>query len=333
MTKNEVIINTRRNLLIYADRNGISDACKNFGISRTTFYKIKKQFLLTGDLAPKTRAKPIMPNQASLTKKKMLLKLVQKFPSFGPLRYAYEFRKEGIFISASGVYYILKRFGLNKRFKRLVYLEKLKSKNIPLTERSLKIVKTECKKIETGLWPGHVVALDTLYVGTIKNVGRIYQLTGIDLCSRFGWAKLYKSKEQINTLDFVENILLPKFYLNRVNIENVLTDNGKEFIGSKVRNMLIDYDIKHKRIKPGKPICNAYCERFQRTILEEFYYPIFRQEFFTSLEELEKKLQEYLVYYNFERAHFGLDKNGAIPIEVFKSKKSVLQQRFAKLLT
>ena len=110
-----------------------------------------------------------------------------------------------------------------------------------------------------------------------------------------------------------------------------LAHNGKEFIASKVKNMFSDYEIDHKRIKPGKPICNAYCERFQRTLLEEFYYPIFRKEIFNSLENLELKLQEYLVYYNFERAHFGLDKNGAIPIEVFKSKKAILQQRFDQI--
>ena len=42
MTKDEVIINTRRNLLIYAERHSVSKACRTFGIGKTSFYKIKK---------------------------------------------------------------------------------------------------------------------------------------------------------------------------------------------------------------------------------------------------------------------------------------------------
>ena len=59
--------------------------------------------------------------------------------------------------------------------------------------------------------------------------------------------------------------------------------------------MLIDYEVIHHRIPKGKPILNGYCERFQRTILEEFYKVIFRKQFFNSLNELNSKLQEYLV--------------------------------------
>jgi transposase InsO family protein len=333
MTQEELIINSRKNLLIYAERHGVSKACQTFNVSRTSYYKYKEQYLKTGSLAPVRRRKPRMPNELSLSKKKMLLQFVQEDPSGSPQRYAYRFRTLGIQISQQCVWMRLKRFGLNQKYQRLVYLEQLKSQSQPLTERSLRIVKRHCSKIREGLWPGHTVAIDTFYVGNLKGVGRIYQMTGIDLCSRYGWAKLYLFKDQSASSDFVENTLIPKLFHNNVEIESILSDNGSEFTGSKFQRMLGDYDIKQYRIPPGKPIFNAYCERFQRIIFEEFYQVVFRKQFFKTLEELQTKLDEYLVHYNFTRIHFGVVKTGALPIDVLKAKSSVLQQRFQKLST
>ncbi|MBU0469824.1 MAG: DDE-type integrase/transposase/recombinase [Candidatus Omnitrophica bacterium] len=333
MTHNQNIANTRRNLLIFAERSTVKKACETFGVSRTTFYKIKEQFLKTGSLEPKIRRKPKMPNETSISKKKILLNIIKEHPSWGSPRYSNEFRKKGIDISQVAIWYCLKRFGLNRRYQRMIYLEELKNNQQPLTERTLHIVKRKFAKINQGLWPGHIVALDTFFVGHIKGIGRIYQMSGIDLCSRYGWAHLYTSKEQVSSIDFLERCLIPKFFHNQIDLETVLMDNGTEFTGYKFKQMLIDYDIKHIHIDKGKPVQNGYCERFQRTIHEEFYQPIFRKKFFKSIEALQYELDQYLVYYNFERAHFGLSPKGEIPINIFKSKETILRTRFKKLLT
>lgn len=333
MTREQIIINQRKNLLIYAERHGISEACQVFGVSRTTFYKIKEQYLKTGSLAPKIRAKPRMPNETKLSRKKILLTLVKEYPMESPMRYSYRFREKGIHFAACSIWYILNKWELGNRYQRLIYLEELAQKNQPLTERSLKQVKYECKKVKKGLWPGHIVGIDTFYAGNLKGVGRIYQLTGIDLCSKFGLAKLYTAKDQTASIDFIESTLIPAFYHNKVAINSVLSDNGSEFIGSKFQKMLQDYEIQHYRIEPGKPMFNGCCERFQRTILEEFYQTIFRKKFFYSLNELQNELNKYLAFYNFQRVHFGAVKSGAIPIDVLLAKQSVLQHRFQNLLT
>lgn len=332
MTQQQHIANSRRSLLVFAERNGVAKACRAFNVSRTMYYRIKKQFLATGSLEYQIRRKPRMPNEISLSKKKMLLEFIHKHPTRGPAFYAYLFKQQGISIAQSCIWYHLKRFGLHKKYQRLVYLEKLREQNQPLTERSLTIIKRTCYKAKEALWPGHIVGLDTFYVGNIKGVGRIYQQTGIDLCSRFGWAKLYTSKDHIATVDFVEKTLIPKFYNNGVNLESVLTDNGSEFVNSQFQRMLVDYDIQQRRIPKGKPLFNGYCERFQRTIYEEFYQRVFRLQFFTNLVQLQQELDKYLVYYNFERPHFGIIRTGAIPIDVFKSKRSFLRQRFSKIV-
>lgn len=333
MTQQEVIAKTRRSLLIYAQRNGISAACRAFNVSRTNFYKIKKQFIATGCLEPRPRRKPQMPNETCLSKKKLILKYVQAHPADGPSRIAYALRQQGISLTKAAVWYCLRRFDLNKRFQRLVYLEMLREPGQPLTEKTLRRVKKRLFAIQQGHWPGHIVALDTFFVGNFKGVGRVYQMTGIDLCSRYGWAKLYTNKEQSSSADFLEHCLLPRFFYNQVDVEQILTDNGTEFTGRKFQEVLRCYDIKHLRIPAGRPVCNGYCERFQRTIFEEFYQKVFRKQIFTNLNELSLALEKYLVFYNFERAHFGLAPQGAKPIEAFTSKVTFLRHRFQKLLT
>ena len=274
-----------------------------------------------------------MPNEVALSKKKLLLHLVQEHPGWGPRQYADAFRQHGISISYVTVWHHLKRFGLNRRFHRLVYLERLRSTGQPLTERSLKTIRRRASKAFQGLWPGHIVGIDTFFVGHLKGVGRIYQMTGIDLCSRFGWAKLYTATGQDASIDLVEQVLIPKFYANGAALESVLSDNGSEFIGQRFQQMLRAYDIQHLRIPVGKPMLNGTCERFQRTILEEFYQPIFRKKFFHSLADLQLELDQYLVYYNFERKHYGLNPNGDRPINILKHKHHILQLKYQKLLT
>jgi len=332
MTQQQLIVNTRRNLLIFAQRHSITAACKAFGISKTTYYKIRNDFLKTGSLEPKKRRKPRMPNETTLSVKKLLLRLVKEHPARGTQYYAYELRKQGIYRTQQAVWLCLKRFELNTIFKRLIYIESLDLKNQPITERVLSSLKREFTKMLHGQWPGHVVALDTFYVGNLKNVGRIYQITGLDLCSRFGWAKLYLDKSSDSTTNFLEESLIPTFFKNSVTIESVLTDNGTEFINTDFKQLLVDYDIRHHRIPKGQPMLNGYCERFQRTILEEFYQVAFRKQFFDSLEALQTELNKYLVFYNFKRVHFGLIKTGAIPAEILKSKTTVLRQRFQNLV-
>jgi transposase InsO family protein len=332
MTQQQHIANSRRSLLVFASRHGVTKACKVFNVSRTMYYRLKKQLIETGSLEYRTRRRPRMPNETSLSKKKMLLDFIRKHPTRGPSFYAYLFKQQGISIAPSCIWYHLKRYGLHKRYQRLVYLEQLRESNQPLSERSLQIIKRRCYKAKEALWPGHIIGLDTFYVGHIKGVGRIYQQTGIDLCSRYGWANVYTAKDHIASINFVEKILIPKFFVNGIDLDSILTDNGSEYVNSHFKRMLGDYDIKHHRIPKGKPLFNGYCERFQRTIHEEFYQRIFRTRFFTSLEQLQQALDEYLVYYNFERPHFGIIKSGALPIDVFKAKRSFLRQRFSKIV-
>jgi hypothetical protein len=61
----------------------------------------------------------------------------------------------------------------------------------------------------------------------------------------------------------------------------------------------------HSRTKARHPQTNGICERFHRTIQEEFYATAFRKKLYTSLQELQADLDEWLDEYNRTRPHSG----------------------------
>lgn len=98
-------------------------------------------------------------------------------------------------------------------------------------------------------------------------------------------------------------------------IEHLLTDNGRETCGKPLSHpyelFLAVSRIEHRKTKVGSPETNGFCERFHRTVKEEFYAVAFRKKFYESLDELQRDLDAYLVFYNRERAHQGLPDPGA----------------------
>ena len=65
------------------------------------------------------------------------------------------------------------------------------------------------------------------------------------------------------------------------------------------------------------PKTNGICERFHRTILQEFYQVAFRKKVYKSIEELQEDLDGWLWHYNFERTHQGKMCCGRTPHETF----------------
>ena len=107
--------------------------------------------------------------------------------------------------------------------------------------------------------------------------------------------------------------------LNVVILLRILTDRGTEYCG-KIENhdyqlYLAINDIDHTKTKAMSPQTNGICERFHKTILNEFYQVTFRKKLYQTLEELQKDLDEWLSYYNNERTHQGKMCNGRTPVE------------------
>ena len=67
---------------------------------------------------------------------------------------------------------------------------------------------------------------------------------------------------------------------------------------------LTEHNVIHYWSYPRTPKSNAYIERFNRTIQEEFLYS--NLEYIYNINELNSKLIEYLIFYNTIRPHYSL---------------------------
>jgi hypothetical protein len=119
-------------------------------------------------------------------------------------------------------------------------------------------------------------------------VGRIYQQTFIDTYAKLAFAKLYERKTPITAADLLNDRVVPFFDEHEIKLSRMLTDRGTEFCGGQSHQYelyLAVEDIDHSRtcpkgtprVKTKSPQPNGICERFHRTVLDEFYRVAFRK--------------------------------------------------------
>lgn len=160
---------------------------------------------------------------------------------------------------------------------------------------------------------------DTFFVGHLKGVGKVYLHAVVDTYSSYAFGFLHGSKQPEAAVAVLHNEALPLLYAEKgLRVENVLTDNGREFCGSEghpYRIYLELNEIKHRTTKVRRPQTNGFVERFNRTVLDEFFRVAFREKLYESVEALQNDLDKWLYYYNQERPHQGYRNMGRRPIE------------------
>ena len=175
-------------------------------------------------------------------------------------------------------------------------------------------------EIET-YYPGFLLAQDTYYVGYIKGVGHIYQQTVIDTYSKIGFAKLYDRKNALVAADMLNDRVIPFFEQHDLKLMRMLTDRGTEYCGNRENHEYELYlaveDIDHSKIKAKSPQTNGICERFNRTVQNEFYAIAFRKKIYTSIEQLQADLDTWMNSYNTQRTHSGKYCFGKTPTQTF----------------
>jgi transposase InsO family protein len=268
--------------------------CRHFGIERSLWYYWKNKFdennirtLENDSTAPiKTRQKEYTNIQYE-----RVIKLRKKYLRYGKEKILRKYRKHypednnislwktQCIIQTAGIYYHPKR-------KQQTVNKRLKSKQ-------KKRISELRKKPRTG----HLICLDTI----VKhyNGNKRYILTAIDKYAKVAYARMYKNHSSIQAKDFLEKL----YYLLDERIENIQTDNGSEFAGH-FSLACDDLNLTRYYSRVRTPKDNAVCERFNRTLKEEF---IQLGNYTNDVKLFNQRLTKWLVEYNFSRPHQSLD--------------------------
>ena len=316
----------RMTVLELAERLGnVSEACRRGGMDRTSFYDWKRRFELQGleglkDLPPIHKSHP---QTTPLEVVERIVELALAHPAYGCNRYEALLALEGRRVSAITIQKILNDKELGTRGQRWLALEKeLAEQRIELTPEQARFLEklNPCHKerhIESGR-PGELLSADTFMVGTLKGIGKVYLHAVVDTYGSYAFGFLHVSKQPEAAVAVLHNDVLPFYQELDLPIKAVLTDNGREFCGTErhpYELYLALNDIAHRKTRVGSPKTNGFVERFNGTVLEEFFKPKMRETFYETVEALQTDLDAWLHHYNRERPHLGYRNQGRRPWE------------------
>lgn len=122
-------------------------------------------------------------------------------------------------------------------------------------------------------------------------------------------AKLYTDKTAITAADLLNDKVIPLFDGRNVPLLRILTDRGTEYCGKLENHTYQLYlgieNIDHSRTEDNSPQTNGICERFHKTIQDEYYNIIFRKKIYNSSEDIQIDVDHWLRSYNDTRPYSG----------------------------
>ena len=322
----EKLAHRRMTVLELAERLGnVTEACRRGGIDRTSFYDWKRRFQLQGldglkDLPPIAKSHPMTTAPEVVAR---IGELALEHPAHGCNKIEALLALEGRRVSAITVQKILNDQGLGTRHERWLALERQNADQvIELSPEQVAFLEklNPCfreRHVESER-PGELLSADTFMVGTLKGIGRVYLHAVVDTHGSYAFGFLHVSKQPEAAVAVLHNDVLPFYGKLGLSVGAVLTDNGREFCGTErhpYELYLALNDIEHRKTRVRTPRTNGFVERFNGTVLEEFFRPAMHAKLFESVEVLQADLDAWLHHYNHERPHLGYRNQGRRPWE------------------
>jgi transposase InsO family protein len=327
VTPDQIIYQRRARVLALAEELGnISEACRLMGVSRTSFHQWRSMAQAYGldALIPKARRRPQEPNATPTHVIEELLTLAVVIPTIGCRQYADRLAERGYVVSKSTVQKLLVDHGLGRRRQRV-------ARCAAITAATTGLVTDAARDAEPfgfchfAAAPGELVAIDSFYIGQLKGVGKVYQLTAIDTATR--WAIMMIVLGPVtagHTIRFV-NRVIRSFRRLGVSVKAVLSDNGAEYVAAGFRAHLATKHIRHERIPPRSPNHNAVCERFHGTALQECWRPAFHRRRFHSIGQLQREADTWLIHYHHRRRSHSDYMRGRTPKQMLDNLRHNLK--------
>ena len=303
--------------------SNVSAACREAGVARSLYYQLRGRYLRYGSdgLHPKhRRGRSGRPPALDAQLERRILAEALAQPAWGPQRISDQLALRGIHVAPSTVYRALRRHRLGTRRQRFGLLERHSAAKAGLlTERTKRTLQkarpTPSRAHIEAEEPGELVGFDCFYIGRLKGVGKVWQITACDTASSFTWATIFLGDPRAAVAaEFLREVQAD---LERAGwpLQRVLTDGGSEFKGEFDRACRA-LGIRHTRTKPRHPFTNGFVERVQGTILHEHWRVEFRRRYFTRVQHIERSLQSYLKLYNYDRPHRGYRTRGRTPASI-----------------
>jgi transposase InsO family protein len=270
-------------------------SAQHFGISRKTFHKWFKRFRDSKydvhSLADRSRA-PRRKRQweVTLTQEERIRRVRKRHLYYGKKKlkvlYEKEYSEE---ISTWKIERVIRRYKLYPDQNRAEKAAKKRARARQKPKRRITQLVKEGR-------PCFLFHLDTIVIYW-NNLKR-YILTAVDHTTKLGYARMYTNKSSRSATDFLYRLR----YLVGQPIENLQTDNGSEFAWEfEKASAKLSIQRYFSRVKTPKD--NSEVERFNQTLEYEWLY---NSNLSLDPEELNPRLSEWLIEYNFNRPHQSL---------------------------
>lgn len=323
MTRDQIIYQRRVRVLEHAAETGnVAETCRTFGISRKTFYawrNVAERYGLEA-LMPKARRRPQLPNATPTHVLHDLLAIAVAEPTLGCRQLADRLADRGYVLSKTTVQKLLVDHDMGRRHQRVARAAALAALVSGLVAEP--VVDDVFGFCHWAAQPGDLVAVDSFYIGNLKGVGKLYQLTAIDTATR--WAMIQIVLGPVTTAHTCRFITQVQRRWRRMGwqVRTVLSDNGPEYYGHAFRNHLAANGMRHERIPARSPNHNAVCERFHSTALQECWRPAFHRRRFASIRQLQAEADAWLHRYNLRRRNHGDFMRGRTPRQVLDEHRT-----------